>query len=466
MSQIECLPVEVMCCIFDKLTSLERKSLHLVCRDWYRILTRKHYLLRRQLKVYPENVELFEAGSEAWIKFPCVSIRDDDSSPKSVRRRNFLSALRRAVLCQPVLTHIEELVFEFVQSDLLRELFGETCDGQRFPNLNYLVVRCSEFSCMPEIRTWHFPKCLTRLGLVVSCREEVRLIEAVGAQLEELLIETVKLELLLECCNLPVFEKLRTLKLISDTFFPDRFSGSSDIGENFARTLNRLKNLAIGFRHNDFRLGYAPLLQNCQKLETLSILGMDLDVGACNAIGRLGGLRKLELLLRIEKDSELISWNFQNLISMHTYVWNLAPLGENLPSLEVIRISNYTIREGRFSVQPAEKIYLQRYFSHFQTIVKLFLYDIYLEEDLLLQFPTMKVREVVLRCVRTSSLILDIIYERAPKVFYVYFWDCCFLVSPRAKIPSFEELRRLLPHVRISHSSSKIITVDYGQILS
>ncbi|XP_058447369.1 uncharacterized protein LOC131427842 [Malaya genurostris] len=466
MPLIECLPVELMCCIFDKFTGLERKPLHLVSRNWYRILTRKQYLLRRQLKVHPQNVELFDSGSEEWNKFPCVSIRDDDSSPKSTRRKNFLSTLRRTVLFETVLSHIEELSLESVQSDLLRELFGETCDELRFPNLNYLIVSCFEFGCLSEIRTWHFPSCLTRLGLVVSCRDEVRLIEAVGSQLEELLVETIKLDLLLQCCNLPNLNKLRTLKLKSDTFFPDRFSSSSDIGENFVRMLKNLKNLAIGFRHNDFRHGYAPLLQNCQQLETLSILGMDLDVAACNAIGQLRGLKKLELLLRIEKNDELVAWNFQNLTKLHTYVWNLAPLGDDLPSLEVIRISNYTIREGRFSVEPVEKIYLQRYFSHFQTIVKLFLYDIYLDENLLLQFPKMKVREIVLRCVRTSSLILDIIYDRAPEVFYVYFWDCCFLVSPRAKIPSFEELRRLLPHVRISHSSSKIIAADYGEILS
>lgn len=95
------------------------------------------------------------------------------------------------------------------------------------------------------------------------------------------------------------------------------------------------------------------------------------------------------------------------------------------------------------------------------------------------------VKEIILRCVRTvripkcipsispetptpkqSSLVLDIIYERAPRVFKVYFWDCCFLVSPRAKITSFEALRLLLPRACISHSSSKIIAVDYEQILS
>lgn len=47
---------------------------------------------------------------------------------------------------------------------------------------------------------------------------------------------------------------------------------------------------------------------------------------------------------------------------------------------------------------------LNRYFSHFEAILKLFLYDVYLEEDLLLQFPKMKVREIILRCVRTVRL--------------------------------------------------------------
>ncbi|XP_055546261.1 uncharacterized protein LOC129730732 [Wyeomyia smithii] len=466
MSVIQYLPVEVLCCIFDKLTVAERRHLHLVCSHWYRILVRKHFLLKRQLKVSSDNVELLAYDSEEWAKFPCVSIRDDESSPKSARRKNFLSLLRKAIFGRLVLSHIEELTVENIQSDLLFELFGESCGQCRFPSLNYLIVSCCELNNLPRNRAWYFPNCLTRLAIVLGNGNELALVETVAGQLEELLLESTKLDLLLQCCNLPGFVKLRMLKLRSDTFFPERFSNAFEIGDNFVRTLSQLKNLAIGFRHNDFQLGYAPLLQHCHSLEALSILGTDLCVAACNAIGRLQGLRKLELLVRIEKSSNLISWNFQNLVSLHTYVWNLAPLGNDLPSLKVIRISNYTVREGRFSVRPVEQIYLQRYFSHFGTIVKLFLYDIYLEENLLLQFPKMQTREIILRCVRTSSLVLDIIYERAPAIFYLYFWDCCFLVSPRAKIPSFGELSRLLPHVHISHSSSKIIAVDYTQILS
>ncbi|XP_053696552.1 uncharacterized protein LOC128743892 [Sabethes cyaneus] len=458
------LPVEVLCYIFDKLTVTERRNLHLVCSRWYEILMRKQFLLKRQLKVNSDNVELL-AENEEWLKFPCVRIRDDDSNPKSARRKNYLSLLGRTIFGKQVLSHIEELAIEDVQSDLC-ELFRESCEQCRFPSLNYLVISCSEISPLFNSRTWRFPNCLTKLAIEISSRNVLALVEAVADQLEELLVQSTNLDLLLQCCNLPNFVKLRTLKLKSDTFFPERFSNAFEIGENFARTLNMLKSLAIGFRHNDFQLGYALLLEHCHSLEVLSILGADLCVAACNAIGRLHGLRKLELLVRIEKSNDLIAWNFQNLVSLHTYVWNLAPLGADLPSLKIIRISNYTIREGRFSVRPVEQIYLQRYFCHFGTIVKLFLYDIYLEDILLLQLPKMQAREITLRCVRTSSLVLDVIYERAPAIFYLYFWDCGFLVSPRAKIPSFDELSRLLPHVHISHSSSKIIAVDYGQILS
>ncbi|KAL1400741.1 hypothetical protein pipiens_007180 [Culex pipiens pipiens] len=306
-----------MCCIFDQLSGPERRPLHLVCHGWYRMLTTKHYLLGRRLRLSPDNVELFEMNGEDVRKFPCVRVRDDESSPRSVNRRNFLSLLRRVVFGEDVLENLQELTLEGVQSDLLAEMFGGCL--VRFPNLKLLALNCFEFDALHD---------------------------------------------------------------------------------------------------------------------------------------------KLELLVRIEKDDYLLPWNLPNLANLHTYVENLAPLGEDLPALATIRISNHTIREGRFSNRPVERFYLKRYFSHFETILKLFLYDVYLEEDLLLQFPKMKVREIILRCVRTSSLILDIIYERAPAIFYLRFWDCCFLVSPRAKIPSFEALGRLLPHVRISHSSSKIIATS------
>ncbi|XP_065093519.1 uncharacterized protein LOC135714155 [Ochlerotatus camptorhynchus] len=464
MLELQCLPVEVLCNIFDKLTGWERRSLYLVCRSWYEILTIKHFMQRRTLRVNPESVELLESCE----KFPCISIRDNDSSPNSVSRRNFLDSLRRVLFCEEVIDHLEELTLKEVQGDLLQELFGEgygeTC---RLPNLKSLTICCFEFCEVSQIRVWNISRHLTKLHITISKYEELRVVASVAEQLVELFVESNKLRLLLECCDISDFEKLRTLKLKSDSFFPERFSSPSEIGGKFARTLGRLKNLGIGFRHNDFLLGYAPMFRRCRSLQSLSIVGADLCLDACNAIASLHALRKLELLLRIEKDHNLKPWNLLNLEILHTYVENLAPLGDNLPSLSTIRISNHTIREGRFSVRPSERAYLQRYFNHFESITKLFLYDVYLEEDLLYQFPNMAaVKEIILRCVRTSSLVLDIIYERAPRVFKVYFWDCCFLVSPRAKIPSFAALCLLLPRACISHSSSKIIAVDYEQILS
>ncbi|XP_038111679.1 uncharacterized protein LOC6036033 [Culex quinquefasciatus] len=449
---------QVMCCIFDQLSGPERRPLHLVCHGWYRMLTTKHYLLGRRLRLNPDNVELFEMNGEDVRKFPCVRVRDDESSPRSVNRRNFLSLLRRVVFGEDVLENVQELTLEGVQSDLLAELFGGCL--VRFPNLKVLVVNCFEFDALHDVRKWNLSTSLTSLEISVSKQEEIQLIEAVAEQLTVLCIETTRLNLLLKCCDVGNFNKLRTLKLKSDTFFPERFSSPNDISDNFRKTLAQITTLSIVFRHNDFLLGYAPLLHYCTKLESLSIFGADLCVAACNVIRQLSCLKKLELLVRIEKDDYLLPWNLPNLANLHTYVENLAPLGEDLPALATIRISNHTIREGRFSNRPVERFYLKRYFSHFESILKLFLYDVYLEEDLLLQFPKMKVREIILRCVRTSSLILDIIYERAPAIFYLRFWDCCFLVSPRAKIPSFEALGRLLPHVRISHSSSKIIATS------
>ncbi|XP_021703815.1 uncharacterized protein LOC110677198 [Aedes aegypti] len=464
MLELQCLPVEVLCSIFDKLSGRERRPLHLVCRRWCEILATKHFVGTRTLKLTADNVDLLGHCD----KFTSISIRDNDSSPKSVNRRIFLNALRRALFSEETNDQLEDLTLKDAQSDLLQELFGE-CDSEvcRLSNLKSLTICCFEYCDVSQIRAWNISKHLTKLHITVGKSEELRLIECVAEQLEELFVETNKLHLMLECCNVTGFEKLRTLKLKSDSFFPERFSCASEIGENFGRTLSRLRNLVIGFRHNDFLLGYAHVLRHCQKLRTLSILGADLCIEACNAIANLHCLRKLELLLRIEKGRGLRSWNLQSLEVLHTYVENLAPLGQHLPALSTIRISNHTIREGRFSVRPVERAYLQRYFTHFESITKLFLYDVYLEEDLLQQFPNMAaVKEIILRCVRTSSLVLDIIYERAPRVFKVYFWDCCFLVSPRAKIPSFEALRLLLPGACISHSSSKIIAVDYEQILS
>ncbi|XP_062552961.1 uncharacterized protein LOC134218108 [Armigeres subalbatus] len=463
MLGVQCLPVEVLCSIFDKLSEWERRPLHLVCRKWCAILAAKHFVGRRSLKLNADNLDLFENCD----KFSCICIRDNESSPKSVNRRCFLTALQRVLFRGEVNDQLEDLTLKEAQSDLLQELFGGNGEVCRLPNLRSLTIRCFEYCDVSLIRAWNISKHLTKLHITVSKAEELRLIQSVAEQLEELFVESNKLQLMLECCNVSEFEKLRTLKLKSDSFFPERFSCTSDIGENFGRTLSRLRNLVIGFRHNDFSLGYAPMLRHCRKLQTLSILGADLCIEACNSISNLHCLRKLELLLRIEKGAGLRPWNHQNLEVLHTYVENLAPLGNNLPALTSIRISNHTIREGRFSVRPVERAYLQRYFSHFESITKLFLYDVYLEEDLLYQFPNLlAMKEIILRCVRTSSLVLDIIHQRAPRVCKVYFWDCCFLVSPRAKIPSFEALGRLLPRVCISHSSSKIIAVDYGQILS
>ncbi|XP_055595125.1 uncharacterized protein LOC129745798 [Uranotaenia lowii] len=463
MTEIQNLPVEIMCCVFDKLSAHERRPLHLVCRNWYEMLTTKHYLLQRRLRVDPDNVD---AIVEDWLaKFPCITIRDVDASPKSLIRKNFLNSLRKIVFKADVIPQIEELSLESVQSDLLIELFGETCETTRFPNLTRLSIDCIEYGHLSN-NVWNFPENLIHLTIHLSRKEEITLVEALAKQLHELKIECTNLPILLQCCDIPDFHRLHTLKLASDTFFPERFSPSQQLGDNFVRTLRRLRSLALVFRHNDFLHGYTAVLQNCQKLKALSIFGADLNLEACNRIAEIANLKRLELLIRIEKDQQLNLWNLEKLRSLHTYVRSLAPIGENLPSLHTIRISNHTIREGRFGVKTLERNFIERYFSHFESIEKLILYDVYLEEDLLLQFPKMKVREMILRCVRTSSLVLDIIHERAPEILDVYFWDCCFLVSPRAKIPSFEALGRLLPRVRISHSSSKIIALEYGQILS
>lgn len=68
--------------------------------------------------------------------------------------------------------------------------------------------------------------------------------------------------------------------------------------------------------------------------------------------------QKLEILLRTEKSAKLIPWNLPNLQSIHTSVESLIPIGESLPSLNVLRISNHTIREGRFSLNPIERCYV------------------------------------------------------------------------------------------------------------
>ncbi|EDS42585.1 predicted protein [Culex quinquefasciatus] len=116
-SALDRFPVEVMCCIFDQLSGPERRQLHLVCHGWYRMLTTKHYLLGRRLRLNPDNVELFEMNGEDVRKFPCVRVRDDESSPRSVNRRNFLSLLRRVVFGEDVLENVQELTLEGVQTN-------------------------------------------------------------------------------------------------------------------------------------------------------------------------------------------------------------------------------------------------------------------------------------------------------------------------------------------------------------
>ncbi|XP_055643600.1 uncharacterized protein LOC129779880 [Toxorhynchites rutilus septentrionalis] len=466
MSEIELFPVEVLCCIFDKLNGLERRPLHLVCRRWYRVLTSRHYLRKRILAVSPSTIGLVATRVRNAHRFPCARISDDNSEPKSDSRRGFFDMLFNYLYFGDWRKQLRELTLDQVQGDLLYELFDGKYEKMEFPNLKYLKISCYELCPSLGIQTWKMPVQLTKLEITVGMPVEMLLIEILAPQLEELLIESSKMRLLLMCCDVAVFEKLRILQLKSDTFFPERFADSREIGDKFVKTLNRLDKLAIEFRHNDFLLGYAPLLRHCHSLSSLSIFGADLCVEACNVIGQMQGLRQLELLMRIEKCDKLIPWNLPNLRSIHTFVESLIPLGEKLPSLKVIRVSNHTIREGRFSVTPMEQHYAERYVTYLGKLSKLTLYDVHVEEHFLLRFPMMQATELVLRCVRTSTLVLDVIYERIPKVASVYFLDCCFPVSPQAKISSFESLQSLLPHARISHSSSKILPVDHEQISS
>ncbi|KAL1396670.1 hypothetical protein pipiens_010363 [Culex pipiens pipiens] len=248
-STVQSLPVELLQCIFDKLSPCDRERATLVCHQWCQVLRSDHYIRRMVLTVTNRNLCSRQMLRRMRRPFRKLNIED--------------GCVRRA----------------------LNVVFGHQMAVLRFSRLVGIVYTPgSRLLCTKTFRR--------------RLRAAVELVRMASRRLESLSMRFLDKAMLLDVLEIESFACLRYAGLFAVSNGKDFVKLSAlDFGPAHRATLARLDSLEVRDAVNMFGDVFDVIFQGATNLVQLYVSGVDMSPSALAAIHDMKKLKRIHLYI-------------------------------------------------------------------------------------------------------------------------------------------------------------------------
>ncbi|KAL1379888.1 hypothetical protein pipiens_003704 [Culex pipiens pipiens] len=270
-STIQSLPVELLQCIFDKLSPCDRERATLVCHQWCQILRSDHYIRRMALTVTNRN--LCSRQMLRRMKRPFRKLNIEDGCESEGERGVFLARVRKLLASKQIRRNVCEVRLE-VSQRALNAVFGHQMAVLRFSRLVGIVYtpgsRLLVHEDIPPAIKVRVPS-LTVLKIDVFTSAAVELVRMASRRLESLSMRFLDKAMLLDVLEIESFACLRYAGLFAVSSGKDFVKLSAlDFGPAHRATLARLDSLEVRDAVNMFGDVFDVIFQGATNLVQFS----------------------------------------------------------------------------------------------------------------------------------------------------------------------------------------------------
>ncbi|XP_055640219.1 uncharacterized protein LOC129777767 [Toxorhynchites rutilus septentrionalis] len=340
------LPSQVLCEMFDRLSLDEQNIAKGTCKLWLHILSSDYYLRARRFILCPENTSCGEDETRVWNlkkmkRYRSFAIRDATVTRSTGSQ--FWANLRTFLSTKKVMLHIEDLQLR-MHNYSLGDVLGFV-DPWSFPSLKTISYRASVWIDRVDIYPGNLraPK-LRHLQLEDANMTIALYVMRFSEQIDELTVRFSDKFMLFRTIADWEFSSVRSLTLCTtNALHLPKLIQYVDFGDRHMRIFARLNYLKISDKENIFFSAYKDIFRASRNLETLIVEGHEMCEDSFNAIGGLRRLKELCLLVDIHRYWDLRKLSLLELVTLTTYVGVIAPL-RNAPKLKRLYIKNKILR--------------------------------------------------------------------------------------------------------------------------
>ncbi|XP_055595954.1 uncharacterized protein LOC129746356 [Uranotaenia lowii] len=497
---VNCLPNEVLCRIFDLLLWSDQKRVSLVCCRWNDIINSDRYLRQKKLVLYNYTKVQFFSGVDVQMLNKQRNIEFHSSA--MLDTEELLSTVAEAL---PNAESLVECVDMFLRSDH-EQLFEVVI--RNLPNLKHLkrlnilanegfktfsnglvikseTLRKLKLTFYQNTTCQLFAPSLTSLDLVVRYPSDINLLRSVCRQLKDLKINFHSKDSVAQLflCS---FEKLESLHLAieNDKYLPYTLSptvvNSWNEIRDFIDSMKDLKKLEVVDKCNMLRHNYLKVFVNAEKLTHLSVNYIILDSTMVEFISSFRELQYLnlqgcstgggsislnlpqlsELLMPYKHYSTLPCTTLRNLTTLSysssqknhaMYIQQISRTFKNLKTLNLLNF-DYELSPDSFDC-----------LDQLPELSSLTIRDMSISNKLFLCCPKLSIlKNLSLTTVVTEISLLDTFPEKCPNLYRLNIDNCFFYIISNSASQTnpftFELLRVKMPRCHVSTVDSTVFT--------
>ncbi|XP_052889411.1 uncharacterized protein LOC128297759 [Anopheles moucheti] len=490
------LPNEVLCCIFDYLPWKDRQRVSLVCSRWNDIINSVHYLRRQKLVLYNYGKAKFFSG--VGVQLLCRQKSIEFYSNAMLDTEELLDTIIKSFSTGSAMVQSLSL---FLRSEH-KLAFGLVVAN--IPNLLHLTelkISANEAltngvhidsACLEKINISFYQNSLCRLNtprlhtlhLTVRYRSEMDLLSTVSAQLIELKVSFISKDHVAQLfgCDFSSLKALSILlendKYISYSVSPVLLRPLDRTGI-FSRSIVGLETLRIVDICNIFDFEFLQMFSYAKSLKALTINYFKLVGEVSELINGFKGLTCLNLegCRKMDAAKTLELPGLQTLVMPYKQLSLFS--GTPMSMLTTLYYNNAAKDQTNFVKQIANAftnltfLCLQHFdneldtnaFLHLNLLTKLralVIQNMSVNSHIFVNCPTMlQLERLVMDTIVTEVSILDVIPARFPSLQTFVISNCFLYLIPKDSAKcymTFDDLRRQMHCCRISTKDSTIFT--------